>query len=157
MRRIPGYILVYVLWAVTAIAGALVGYWARNAWLTSLVISSLDRTERDVRARFYAGLQARAVDAWSAFIMVLALVVVVVFVEYYYRTGFRQGKLWSRFFLVTAIEIGVLFVSHTVYFALATSAGLLPLSSGYLPLVELALLVIFAGLYARPPKLRFGR
>jgi hypothetical protein len=57
-------------------------------------------------------------------------------------------RLLPRFLLVTAAELALLFVAHALYFVLARSAGLIPWSSAYVPVLELAATALFAALYA---------
>jgi hypothetical protein len=116
------------------------------------VIVSLKSIEGNPRALYYQSMQIRAADVWSVFFIGLLLVILIVFVEYYYRTGFQQGKLLARFCLMSIIEAGVLFVSHAIYFVLGKAAGLLSWSSVALPLVELLVTALFAWLYVRQVK-----
>ncbi len=149
MKLYARYVLAYVLWAVSIVLGAGVSLLARDSLMNALAIaSSIGRTQQNPSQAFYSGLQIRAGDTWSYLLLGLALVLLVVFVEHWYRTGVPLGRLLPRFLLVTAVELGVLSAAHGIYFVLAASTGLIPWRSVYVPILELAATALFAGLYA---------
>jgi hypothetical protein len=152
MRLIARYVLAYGLWAVTCAAGFFVAFIVRNTYLLTFAMLTRDSALQSASGQFYQRLQGNAVERIGIVSLALALLVLVVVSESLYRTGVPLGQLGRRFFLLTTIELGILFVSHVLYFAQAVSVGLLPVSSGYVQLVELALLVLCAWLYARQPQ-----
>lgn len=153
LRTAASYVLAYVLWGLSVAASAVVGYLAQHALVQMATVTVLGAAS-DPREALYAGLRIRAGDAWSYMLVGLLLVLVLVFLEYWYRTGVSCGRLLSRFLLVTTVELGVLFLAHSAYFAVARLAGVMSWRSVYVPVLELAAIALCACLYrqrARQP------
>jgi len=102
VRRILTYVLVYLLWLVTAALGVLSAVWVHGTLQLALVTTSWHR------------YSLNAVDKFSMFFLGLLLLGMFIFSEYYYRTGARKGKLLSRFGLFTAVELGILLVMYGI-------------------------------------------
>jgi len=122
-RRASAYVLAYVLWAASLILGALAVYNIRETVLSILAIVTLNRTQGNVTEQFYAGLQTRAADVWSWVVVGFLMVILVVFLEFFYRTAIQTGKLWARFFLVTATACGFLFLTSMTNLLLRRMVG----------------------------------
>ena len=155
MKTVSRYALAYVLWVVSIVVGSVVIYFARQAIVDSIALSSLSSLNAGNQAfAFYRGLQLRSSDAFSYLIMGLVLLIMIVFVEFYFRSGVPSGRVTRRFMLVTVVEIGVLFASHATYFILANINGVVGWSSALVPGLELAALalcvVLFVWLRRRP-------
>jgi hypothetical protein len=142
------YVGAYALWAVSVAASVLVGLLVQSALVQMATIAALD-TAGDPGAALDASLRIRFGDVWSYMLMGLILVAVVVFVEYWYRTGVEMGRLLARFLRVTVFQVALLFVVHSLYFAVARATGISSWSAIYVPLAELAGLLLCAFAYGR--------
>lgn len=147
MKEYARYVLAYGLWLVSIVAGSVIGLLTRDAVLNVLALSAAGRMQQSPSLAFYTGLQLRAGNIWSYFLLGIVLVVMVVVLEHWYRTAVPLGRLAERFFLTTAIELAVLFVGHAFYFALFLSAGLAPWRSVAIPALELLAVGACAALY----------
>ncbi len=117
IRPIFSYILAYILWMVSVALGALALFFVREAYLLALVVSASRREGRPASEVLETALQARAADQWSIFFVGILTIVLIVYLENYYRTAVPAGSLWARFSLVSAIEIGVIGLANAVYFS----------------------------------------
>jgi len=125
--------LAYLLWAVTVVLGVLDAMVIRDTYKYALDTTSWHR------------YTLNAIDKVATVLLALALVIMLIFWEYYYRTGVQRGRLLERFCLMTAVESGLLFLSHVISFALQRSLGLVNGVSPYL-LLEFCGVVVFAWL-----------
>jgi hypothetical protein len=114
--RVLNYVLAYLLWAASLLLGVFSLYSVREAYLLALVFSAYNRRGISAGEILDQALQARAADIWSIFILGLLMVVLVVYLEHFYRTAVPAGSLGVRFALVSAIELGVLLLANAVYF-----------------------------------------
>jgi hypothetical protein len=146
MRQVPRYILAYLLWAVSIALGLLTANTVRSALLQVLDVI---RSRAGELNQFSMLMQRNAIDRFGVVCMGVVLLGLIVGAEHLYRTGAQKGQLWRNFFLVTAILLAIWFVFDTVAFAVASSAGLLPVGRGLVNLLELALVVLFVWLYTR--------
>lgn len=96
------YVIAYALWAVS-VALAIV---TLLAWRSSAMIA-LGVTQWD---RYLE----HALNQFGFLFLAIFGLVVIVFTEYYYRTGVEKERLYLRFFWVTFIEFGVLTLAHLV-------------------------------------------
>ncbi len=115
-RRSFSYVLAYLLWIVSTGLGILDLYYAREAYLLALAVAAFKRSDRPPAELFDQALRARAADQWSLLAMGMLTIILIVYLEYLYRTSVPSGRMWIRFTLVTAIEIGVLFLANAIYF-----------------------------------------
>ena len=143
IHRTINYILAYVLWAISLVVGFLSAYVARDAFLLLQSINSLNRPERTTTEQFYYNLRSVAVTEWSLLLTGVILVLVVVVIEHFCRTGVPNGRLWQRFCLVTWIEFTILVLSNIPNFVLKGSLGVFTWSTLYYPSIEL----LVAGLF----------
>lgn len=147
MKEYARYGLAYLLWAISIVAGSVIGLFTRDTLLNIVSISSIGRMQADSKTAFYMGLQIRAGSMWSYFLLGIILIVMVVLIEYWYRVGVPTGRLLARFFLVTAVELAILFVGHALYFFVSWATGLTTWRSAAVPAIELLGVALFIGLY----------
>lgn len=155
MCTAAGYARAYVLWVVSVAASAVVGHLVQHALVQTATVAAFG-VAGDPHAAYYAGLRIRAGDAWSYMLIGLLLVVVLVFLEHWYRTGVPSGRLLSRFVLATTVQLGVLSLAHGAYFVLARLAGVMPWHGVYVPALELAATTLCACLYRQRTGRRNG-
>ncbi len=136
MRRVLVYGLAYLLWAVTTALGILDAVVIRNTYQLALAMTSWHR------------YTLNAVDKVATVLLALVLVIMLIFWEYYYRTGVQRSKLLERFCLVTAVESGFLFLSHVIGFILQKPRGQVGIAPLLLSL-EFFGIVVFAWLFTR--------
>ncbi len=146
LRTAASYALAYVLWAVSVAASGVVGLLVQSALVQMVTVTVLSAAS-DQRTALYANLGIRAGDAWSYMLIGLILVGVLVFLEYWYRTGVPSGRLLPRFLLVTTIEVGALLLAHGAYFVVAKLAGVMPWRGVYIPAFELVAVALCVYLY----------
>jgi hypothetical protein len=147
IRRLTTYALAYLLWAITTLLGGIVLLQVRDASLSVVVISTYDRFKDNATALFYSSLQTRTMDQWSYLLLGLLLVILIVFIEYFYRTGVQPGSLWLRFFQVTAVEFGALFVANLISAMVIWDVSGFTWQSLFYPLLELLTTTIFIWLW----------
>jgi uncharacterized membrane protein len=147
IRRFSTYALAYLLWAITTILGGMALLQARDAYLSVVVMSTFNRLKDNAADLFYSSLQTRTLDQWSYLFLGLLLVILIVAVEYLYRTGVQPGKLRLRFFQVTAIEFGVLFAANLTSAIVIWDVSGFTWGSLFYPLLELITTVIFIWLW----------
>lgn len=136
MKRALVYGLAYLLWAVTALLGALNVAVIRDTYQKALLLTSWHR------------YTLNAIDKFATVFLALALIALLIFWEHYYRTGVQQGRLLRHFCLMMTIEFGLLFLAHAVGFTLQRPPRELGEAALYL-LPELCGLAVFAWLFAR--------
>jgi hypothetical protein len=146
-RRYSTYALAYLLWAITIILGGLTLFQLRDAYLSVVVMSTYDRFKDNATALFYSSLQTRSLDQWSYLLLGLLLVILIVFIEYFYRTGVLPGSLRLRFFQVTAVEFGALFVANLISAMVIWDVSGFTWQSLFYPLLELLTTTIFIWLW----------
>jgi hypothetical protein len=105
------YILTYLFWLITCGLALLDALVLRS---TYHVLLTFDFSQR------YA---ARAVDDLSVLVLGVLLLILVIFIEHYYRTGAQNNKLLTRFCLLTTIELGMLALLHLVQIGVAWAYG----------------------------------
>jgi hypothetical protein len=153
IRKTSEYILAYVLWIVSCAVGAFIGFWAvRSAWDALVEIMTLSQTMGTPAQRFQVIFTRNAFDRFGVVALGVLGVLMVVFIEHYYRTGVDRGILARRVVLITLIEVGVLFVSLTLRVALAGVMGLFTIWSIIVPLGVLVLVVVLSWVLTRLPK-----
>ncbi len=149
-RRISQYILAWVLWILSSLMGVLVLFWAVrdaiNALAEALTMGALSGTASEQFQRPYT---LNAVDRFGVVAVGLVSVLVVVFVEHYYRTGSEERQLLRRFVLVTAIEVGVLFVALAIQSAFMAALVLFTIWSVLVPLVVLGVTVALSWVWTQ--------
>ena len=116
-------------------------------YLSVVVMSTYDRFKDNATALFYSYLQTRSLDQWSYLLLGLLLVVLIVFVENFYRTGVQPGTLRLRFFQVTTIEFGVLFLANLTSAMVIWDVSGFTWRSLFYPLLELITTTIFVWLW----------
>ncbi len=147
IRRYTSYALAYLLWVISTILGGMVLLQARDAYLSVVVMSTYDRIKDNATALFYSNLQTRSLDQWSYLLLGLILVILIVFLEHFYRTGVQPGSLRLRFFQLTTIEFGVLFLANLTSAAVVWDVSGFTWRSLFYPLLELITTSIFIWLW----------
>ena len=137
IRRFSTFALAYLLWAITTILGGMVLLQARDAYLSVVIMTTYDRFKDNASELFYSSLQTRSLDTWSYLLLGLLLVILIVFIEYFYRTGVQPQKLRLRFIQVTAIEFGVLFLANLTSAMVIWNVGGFTWQSLFYPMLEL--------------------
>ena len=146
-RRISVYGLAYLLWALSFFLGGLALLQFRDALLAAVVVATFNRTQANPAAAFYAGFQARAADQWTYLVAGIVMVVLIVGLEHFYRSGVQPGLLRLRFFQVTAIEFIVLLVSDLTSAIMVWVVAAFTWRSLFYPILELICAVIFVWLW----------
>jgi hypothetical protein len=153
IRKTTEYILAYVLWGVSSAFGGFIGFWAvRSAGSAIVELLTLSQTMGTSSQRFQVTFTRNAFDRFGVVVLGVLAVLMVVMIEYYYRTGVDQGVLPRRVVWVTLIEVSVLFVALTIQVALAGVIGLFTIWSIMVPLGVLAVMVALSWLLTRLPK-----
>ena len=147
IRRFSTYALAYLLWAITIVLGGMVLLQARDAYLSVVVLTTFDRYKDNATDLFYSSLQTRTLDQWSYLLLGLLLVVLIVFIEHFYRTGVQPGILRLRFFQVTAIEFAGLFLANLTSAMVIWGVSGFTWRSLFYPLLELLTTIIFIWLW----------
>ncbi len=151
-RRIFHYAVAYLLWVISTGAGILVLNLMRETVLLAIVVNAA-ASDLTPREKFYQNLQVTAVQTWSILVAGLLVLILLVWLESFYRTGAGARKLWKRFFLVSGIEFSALFLTHTIYFALKQSFGGVGWWGIAIPAVEALVAASFWWGYIRANKL----
>jgi hypothetical protein len=148
MRNILTFLLVYALWLLSSAVALVVAWVIRQTYLlvAGVLLSDPDLTSSQL---FNANLRANAVDRWAILVLGVMIVVLVVYVEHYYRTGAAKGKLLQHFLRVSSYQVGVMAAFHLTYLGVGLGARLLTVSGALLPLGELALTLILVWLSRR--------
>ena len=101
-REAAGWTGVYAFWVLSVAIG--IGLYLVSRQTVGIVVEIAG-----------AGDLARtAIDRFYLFFAAIALIVVIVFLEHYYRTGFQKGRLLVRVARVIGIELLVLAILHTI-------------------------------------------
>jgi hypothetical protein len=144
------YVLAWVLWIVSSLLGVAILFWAvrdaMNAIAEALTMGALTGTSSEQFQRPYT---LNAVDRFGVLAVGLLSVLVVVFVEHYFRTGSEQRQLLRRFVLVTAIEFGVLFIALAIQSVFLATLGLFTVWSVVVPLAALAVTAALSWVWTR--------
>ena len=101
-REIAGWIAAYGLWVLSVAIGIALYLVSRQTAGIVMVVAGADELVRT------------AVDRFFLFFAAIALIVVIVFLEHYYRTGYLKGRLLTRAARVVGIELLVLAALHTI-------------------------------------------
>lgn len=101
-REIWGWAAVYGLWAVTVALGIVLLIVTRQSLGIVLEVAGTDE------------MAVMALDRFFMLFVSLAVVVVIVFAEHYYRVGYGRQLLLPRAARLIGIELLVLMVSHTI-------------------------------------------
>lgn len=147
LRRVSVYGLAYLLWFASMILGGLALFQVREAYLSLVSVATYNRTHGNTTAEFYASLQARSLDQWSYLLLGVLLIVLIVFLEHYYRTGVASRRLRLYFFAVTWIEFAVLLVAELGSAAAVWSVAGFTWRSLFYPVLELISGAIFIWLW----------
>jgi hypothetical protein len=149
MKEFSRYALAYLLWAVSLVVCFFIGFTAREVLFNSLVVSQAGTAGSSQSADFYLGLQLRAIEPWSYIVFGIALVILVVVYEHYFRDGVEKKLLIPRFLKVTGLEIAFLLIVHLIRFAIGMALGSVSWTLVITALVELALIGLLMWLYRK--------
>jgi hypothetical protein len=149
-RHISSYLLAWGLWVLNSALGVFIAFWAVrdaiNALAEALTMGALTGTTSEQFQRPYV---LNTVDRFSVVGLGVLSVLIVVFIEHYFRTGSEQRQLLRRFVLVTAIEVGILFIALTIQAAFLATLGLFTIWSLLVPLITLGATVALSWLWTR--------
>ncbi len=148
LRRYSVYVLAYILWAASIILGGMGLLQLRDAYLSAVVMASFNRYQNNATALFNSSMQTRTLDTWSYLVLGLVLVILIVFLEHFYRTGVIPQKLRLRFFQVTTLEFAVLFIANMISTAVVWQVSGFTWGSLFYPILELITTGIFIWLWA---------
>ncbi|MEZ4866201.1 MAG: hypothetical protein R3C14_33095 [Caldilineaceae bacterium] len=96
------YVLAYLLWAVSvALAFVMLLTW-RSSAMIALGVTQWDR------------YLEHAINQFGFLFLAIFGLIVIVFTEYFYRTGVEQRRLFTRFFLITFLELIMVTLAHLV-------------------------------------------
>ena len=135
-KNVLEYVLAYILWAVSIFLSFWVVMKARDALLSALVVSSLDRFESNAREKFYTSLEIRVADVWSWLLVGLVLVVLIVYLEHVFRSLVSTARLWPAFWLISACQVGIFSLASLAIFLMESVVQPLTWRGFYFPLVE---------------------
>lgn len=129
------YGLAYTFWVITvALAFVALLVW-RSTAMIALGMTSWDR------------YLEHAINQFGFLILAIVGLCVIIFAEFYYRTGVEKKQLLQRFSLITAIEVLIVSIAHLVQWIGGIVLSL-PISPIFF-IVELAISVLFFVLYRR--------
>ncbi|OQA45029.1 MAG: hypothetical protein BWY52_01439 [Chloroflexi bacterium ADurb.Bin325] len=148
MKAASQYILAYLLWALTTALIVVAALLVRNALIGSLTMATIAGLDMNAPGAFDTSMRLRTMGAWSYPILGIILVVLVVFLEHYYRTALSILQLLARFVRVAAFTVIALFVGHLILFLTSHSLGTMGWSGALLPAAELAAAALLFGLSA---------
>ena len=150
IRSISTYIVAWSLWGISSAAGILVLFWPfRDAVRAIAEALTLGARHGTSAQQFQVPYTLAAVDRVTVVVLGLLSVLLVVGVEYYYRTGAEEDQLARRFVQVTAIESGILFAALAIQSVYLGVLGLFTIWSVVVPLGVLAVTVILSWLLTR--------
>ena len=101
-REIAGWTGVYAFWVLSVAIG--IGLFLVSRQTVGIVVEIAGADD----------LARTAIDRFYLFFAAIALIVVIVFLEHYYRTGFQKGRLLVRVARVVGIELLILTVLHVI-------------------------------------------
>ena len=132
---IARYGLAYFFWAITvALAFVALLVW-RSSAMIALGMTNWDR------------YLEHALNQFGFLVLAIVGLCVIIFAEFYYRTGVQNQRLVQRFSLITFIEVLAVALAHLVQWI----GGIvleLPISPIFF-IVELAISILFFALYWR--------
>ncbi|MEZ4712775.1 MAG: hypothetical protein R3A44_36645 [Caldilineaceae bacterium] len=131
------YLLAYLLWFVSIILAFVNLLKWRSSAMILLGITDWDRYLEHALNQF-----------GFLFLAILGLVIIV-FTEFYYRTGVEKSLLFKRFFLITLIELVFLTLADVAMVAGGIILDFFTPQSLVILVVELGLCGIAFGLYRR--------
>lgn len=129
------WVLVYVLWIITAGLGFLCLTSGRNLFISILYAFSVNRWV------------APAVDKFTFVILGILWLVLVIFTESYYREAVPKKNLWKHFSLITFIELFFLGGAHLTPILITSKLGGLHWASFLLPAIEFIGGIVFLEQY----------
>ncbi|RIK44274.1 MAG: hypothetical protein DCC55_02890 [Chloroflexi bacterium] len=100
-RTLLRYGVAYFLWLVTIALAVLAALVVRDSYSFLIAVNPLHR---------YA---AHAISNFLFLILGLLLLIVIIFAEYWYRTGVEKGRLAARFGRLVAILVAVIALLHS--------------------------------------------
>ncbi len=153
VRKTSEYILAYVLWAVSCAIGVFLAFWAvRGAFDALVELFTLGQLLGTPAQRFQVTFTRNALDRFGVVTLGILAVLMVVFLEHYYRVGVEREELLRRFVLVTLVEVVILFVALAIQVALAGAMGLFTIWSIVVPLGVLMVAVVLSWVLTRLPR-----
>lgn len=133
------YLLAYLLWFVSIVLAFVNLLKWRSSAMIILGITSWDRYLEHALNQF-----------GFLFLAILGLIIIV-FTEFYYRTGVEKKLLFRRFFLITLIELILLTLADLAYVVGSIVLNFFASQSLIILIVELLLCGVVFVLYRRTP------
>ncbi|MCB0081315.1 MAG: hypothetical protein KDE47_10305 [Caldilineaceae bacterium] len=133
------YLLAYLLWFVSIVLAFVNLLKWRSSAMIILGITSWDRYLEHALNQF-----------GFLFLAILGLIIIV-FTEFYYRTGVEKNQLFRRFFLITLIELILLTLADLAYVVGSIVLNFFAPQSLIILIVELLLCGVVFVLYRRTP------
>ncbi|MCB0099538.1 MAG: hypothetical protein KDE50_07755 [Caldilineaceae bacterium] len=133
------YLLAYLLWFVSIVLAFVNLLKWRSSAMIILGITSWDRYLEHALNQF-----------GFLFLAILGLIIIV-FTEFYYRTGVEKNQLFRRFFLITLIELILLTLADLAYVVGSIVLNFFASQSLIILIVELLLCGVVFVLYRRTP------
>lgn len=133
------YLLAYLLWFVSIVLAFVNLLKWRSSAMIILGITSWDRYLEHALNQF-----------GFLFLAILGLIIIV-FTEFYYRTGVEKKLLFRRFFLITLIELILLTLADLAYVVGSIVLNFFAPQSLIILIVELLLCGVVFVLYRRMP------
>ena len=144
---IARYGLAYLYWAISvALAFVALLVWSATAFII-LGMTPWDR---------YA---EHALNQFGFLFMAIVMLSVIIFAEYYYRTGVDKGLVTKRFFFVAMIQILLIMAAHVIQWigGIVLNFAVSPVSP-FVIIIEIVIATILFLLYKRtvpgPPTLQ---
>ena len=131
--------LAYLLWFVSIVLAFVNLLKWRSSAMIILGITSWDRYLEHALNQF-----------GFLFLAILGLIIIV-FTEFYYRTGVEKNQLFRRFFLITLIELILLTLADLAYVVGSIVLNFFASQSLIILIVELLLCGVVFVLYRRTP------
>lgn len=135
--NVSRYLLAYLFWFIS-VALAFVNLLKWRS--TAMVVLGITTWDRYVE---------HALNQFGFLFLALFGLAVIVFTEYYYRTGVEKNRLFNRFFLVTLIELVILALADLTYLTGSIILNFFTLQSLPLLIGELVLCGAIFWLYQR--------
>lgn len=145
-KTILHYLAAYVMLVVSLGFGVFVLNMIRETILLGMVyhVTAGEPTKSD---QFYRSLQVNVAYQWSYLFIGIIVIIIMVILENYYRTGVEAQAIWRRFFLVTGVEFGFLFITHAINTGLQMTFYRVPVIMVAVPISEGLLMGLFLWLW----------
>ena len=135
LRKSAKYILAYAMWIIFIALGFL------SLWMGRLAITGLLQTFY-IKGNFQHLKEVQFLDQVYVLITAITLLIFMIIVEEYFRTGVQKNRLSRRAFRAFGIELILVFITHTA-FTYLTGFGPLAIAMLALELIAGCLMIWF--------------